>query len=118
MKKQFLDTNLSNDALKIKVDDWAVKIDNRKNKENKLKITIKLNKEESEGFENFYAAVCPQGVSKEDFAKVIFFNGVEKLNEEFSQIASEYAKTMASQEEILDNIANLETEEKSDNDSD
>lgn len=91
----------SSGSIAFNVDSWKVSINHRKNKVDRMKLVIKLNKEETEGFENFFGAVCPKGVSKEDFAKVIFFNGVEKLNEEFATIAKEYSKTVEDQKEVV-----------------
>ena len=60
-----------------------------------MKVSFKLDKEESEGFEAFMGTVKPNDLAKEDFIRIIFFKGVESLNKEFSQIARDYAEQKA-----------------------
>ena len=45
-----------------------------------MKVTIKLNKDEAEGFKNWSEHIKPEQISLEDFTKQIFFNGIEYLN--------------------------------------
>lgn len=45
-----------------------------------MKVTIKLNKDEAEGFKNWSEHIKPDQLSIEDFTKQIFFNGIEYLN--------------------------------------
>lgn len=82
------------DSTNFDVRNWKIKLEKTKRK-NRVKVSFKLDKEESEGFESFMGAVKPDDVSKEDFVRIIFFKGVETLNSEFSKIAREFADQKA-----------------------
>lgn len=64
-----------------------------------MKLTIKLNKEESEGFKNWSTLIKPENISDDDFLKQIFFNGIEHLNDKLQkvseQVMEEYKKSQA-----------------------
>jgi len=93
---------MSFDTIDLKPDDsigfdirsWKVKLEKTKRK-GRVKISFKLGKEESEGFEAFMGTVKPEQLGKEDFIRIIFFKGVEALNKEFSQIAKDFAEQKA-----------------------
>lgn len=74
---------------KIKFDgsNWKVKITDRSR--GRMKINIKLNKDESEGFKNWSTMVRPESISDDDFFKQIFFNGIEYLNQKLQHMARE-----------------------------
>lgn len=52
-----------------------------------MKVVIKLNKDEAEGFKNWSDAVRPTEISVEDFSKQVFFNGIEYLNLKLQDVA-------------------------------
>lgn len=59
-----------------------------------MKLTIKLSKEESEGFKNWTDAIKPDNISHDDFIKQIFFNGIEQLNMKIQQVSEQLMKEM------------------------
>lgn len=67
------------DKIKFEGSNWKVKLDERSR--GRMKITIKLNKDESLGFKNWSDMVRPAEISDEEFLKQIFFNGIEHLND-------------------------------------
>jgi hypothetical protein len=64
--------------IKLNVSDWKTSVDDRSR--GRMKVTIKLNKDEAEGFKNWSEHIKPEQISLEDFTKQIFFNGIEYLN--------------------------------------
>jgi len=107
----------SENSIQLDVRDWEIRIENTKRK-NRVKLTFKLSKEESAGFEAFMTTVKPDKLSKEDFVKVIFFNGVEALNKEFTEVAKKYAEEQAGAlaldgidpTEVLETVTGVEEE--------
>tara|TARA_R110000824_G_scaffold70082_1_gene180162 strand:+ start:441 stop:845 length:405 start_codon:yes stop_codon:yes gene_type:complete len=100
---------------------WKVKLEKTKRK-GRVKISFKLSKEESEGFEAFMGTVKPGDLDKEDFIRILFFKGVETLNKEFSQIAKDFAEQKAGElalegidpekvTEAADGVLNNDTQE-------
>lgn len=64
--------------IKLNVSNWKTSVDDRTR--GRMKVTIKLNKDEAEGFKNWSDHIKPEQISVEDFTKQIFFNGIEYLN--------------------------------------
>lgn len=60
-----------------------------------MKLTIKLSKEEAEGFKNWTSIVKPDQVTEDDFLKQVFFNGIEHLNDKLQKISEEVMKDAA-----------------------
>lgn len=52
-----------------------------------MKVTIKLNKDEAEGFKNWSTHVKPDEITLDDFTKQVFFNGIEYLNLKLQDVA-------------------------------
>ena len=52
-----------------------------------MKVTIKLSKDEAEGFKNWSTHVKPDELTLDDFVKQIFFNGIEFLNLKLQDVA-------------------------------
>ena len=52
-----------------------------------MKVTIKLSKDEAEGFKNWSTHVKPDDLNQDDFLKQIFFNGIEYLNLKLQDVA-------------------------------
>ena len=95
----------SEDTLDINVGSWNIKTADRKR--NRMKITIKLNKEESESFKAFFETVKPTDVSDDQFLKTIFFYGIEAVNERLTETVKEYLETH--REELEASGVSLET---------
>lgn len=75
------------DKIKFDGSNWKVKSTERSR--GRMKINIKLSKDESEGFKNWANLVRPDTISDEDFFKQIFFNGIEFLNQKLQQISQQ-----------------------------
>lgn len=73
----------------------------------KMKITIKLSKEESEAFVNFSRVARPSGVSDDQYYKVIFLKGIGALTKEFEEIVKKYKEEEAKKPDVKELI--LET---------
>jgi len=71
--------------IKLNVSDWKTSINDRTR--GRMKVTIKLNKDEAEGFKNWSEHIKPEQISIEDFTKQIFFNGIEYLNFKLQEAA-------------------------------
>tara|TARA_R110000824_G_scaffold340304_1_gene526809 strand:- start:740 stop:1075 length:336 start_codon:yes stop_codon:yes gene_type:complete len=76
------------DTIKINVDNWNVRLEERNR--GRMKIIIKLGKDEAEAFKNFETTVKPEEVDSATFAKSIFFNGIEHMNRELSALVQKY----------------------------
>lgn len=83
--------------LKLSIDDWKVKKEQRSR--GRMKFTIKLSKEEAEAFKNWLDAVKPEGMDEDTIYKTIFFNGIEFLNKQLADIAMQ-ALEKQKQEEL------------------
>jgi hypothetical protein len=73
------------DKIKFDGSKWKIKATERSR--GRMKINIKLAKDEAEGFKHWSEAVRPPNVSDEDFFKQIFFNGIEHLNDKLQTIS-------------------------------
>ena len=78
------------DKIKFDFDSWDIKIIERKR--NRMKLQIKLDKDQSLAFKNFASICRPTEVTEEDFVKTIFLTGVEAMNKELASLVKEYAK--------------------------
>lgn len=84
------------ESIKLDIQTWRFRIDQRSR--NRMKLNIKLSKDEAEAFKNFTNVVKPEEVSDEDFMKTIFVTGCEALNQQLNAMVQQYAK--ANQEEL------------------
>jgi pantothenate kinase type III len=76
--------------IKLDIQNWRIRIDERSR--NRMKIQIKLSKDEAEAFKNFSNLVKPEEISDDDFMKTVFVTGCEALNQQLSQMVQQYAK--------------------------
>ena len=76
--------------LKLNIEDWNIKIKERSKQ--RMKLQVKLSKDEAVAFKNFADTCKPDEVSDEDFVKVIFVTGFETLNRQLAEMVSSYAK--------------------------
>jgi hypothetical protein len=83
-------------SIKLDIQNWRFRIDERSR--NRMKIQIKLSKDEAEAFKNFSSLVKPQEISDDDFMKTVFVTGCEALNQQLSNLVQQYAKE--NQEEL------------------
>jgi uncharacterized alpha/beta hydrolase family protein len=78
------------DRIKFDFDSWKVKLVERNR--TRMKLQIKLDKDQTLAFKNFAALCKPTEVSDHDFIKTIFLTGVEAMNKELATLVKEYAK--------------------------
>jgi hypothetical protein len=71
--------------IKLNVSDWKISVDDRSR--GRMKVTIKLSKDEAEGFKNWSTHVKPDELPQEEFVKQVFFNGIEYLNLKLQDVA-------------------------------
>jgi len=65
-----------------------------------MKLTIKLSKDEAQGFKNWTSVVKPDTIAEEDFLKQVFFNGIEHLNDKLQKISEEVMKDVELKEKM------------------
>ena len=84
------------ETVKLKTSEWKVHTEERSR--GRMKLTFKLSKDEAESFKNWSEVVKPEGIDENQFLKTIFFNGIEALNKQLSEIAEkEKDKIIAAQ---------------------
>lgn len=76
--------------VKLNIEDWNIKIQDRS--KNRMKLQIKLSKDEAIAFKNFTEACKPEEISDTDFIKMIFVTGFETLNRQLAEMVTAYAK--------------------------
>tara|TARA_R110000824_G_scaffold10993_5_gene48010 strand:- start:823 stop:1224 length:402 start_codon:yes stop_codon:yes gene_type:complete len=75
--------------IKIDVSKWNIRIDERKR--NRMKLQIKLSKDEAQAFKNFSDVCKPQEITDDEFIKTCFVTGIESLNQQLSEMVQKYA---------------------------
>jgi uncharacterized alpha/beta hydrolase family protein len=76
--------------IKLDVSKWNIRIDERKR--NRMKLQIKLSKDEAQAFKNFSDVCKPQEITDDEFIKTVFVTGIESLNQQLSEMVQRYAK--------------------------
>jgi benzoyl-CoA reductase/2-hydroxyglutaryl-CoA dehydratase subunit BcrC/BadD/HgdB len=74
---------------KLKVSFTNTKIKTQDRSKGRMKISLKLSKEEAEAFKTFMVAIKPEEVAEEDFYKQIFFMGCRSLDDQLRQMFEE-----------------------------
>ena len=82
--------------IKLDVSKWNIRIDHRKR--NRMKLQIKLSKDEAQAFKNFSDVCKPGEITDDEFIKTVFITGIEALNQQLSEMVQKYAKE--NQEEL------------------
>lgn len=75
--------------IKLDVSQWRVRIDERSR--NRMKLQIKLSKDEAVAYKNFADVCKPEDVSDDAFLKTVFITGIESLNRQLSDMVQKYA---------------------------
>ncbi len=77
----------SSRLIKVSLDNSTSKIEFKSegHKKGRMKITLKFAKDEAEGFNNFCKLAKPDHLSSDDFAKFLFYKGVEALQQDFAK---------------------------------
>jgi hypothetical protein len=78
------------DKIKFDFDSWDIKLTERRR--NRMKLQIKLDKDQAVAFKNFSSVCKPDEVTDNDFIKTIFLTGVEAMNKELADLVKQYAK--------------------------
>ena len=74
----------------INFDSWTIKKTERTR--NRMKLQIKLSKEEAQAFKNFMTMVKPNEVSEDDFMKGIFKIGIETMEQKLLEAVKQHAE--------------------------
>jgi hypothetical protein len=75
--------------IKLDINQWRVRIDERSR--DRMKLQVKLSKDEATAFKNFADVCKPQEISLDDFVKSIFLTGVEAMNRQLAELVRKYA---------------------------
>jgi len=81
--------------IKLDVNSWKFKTIERNR--GRMKLQIKLNKEQAEAFKNFSETLKPQDANDEEWLQMIFFTGCEEVNRRVYEMAQNYAEEKASE---------------------
>jgi hypothetical protein len=99
--------------IKLNVSDWKISTQDRSR--GRMKVTIKLSKDEAEGFKNWSTHVKPDDLPQEEFVKQVFFNGIEYLNLKLQDVAKKIIEDKNLREQLEAsgiNVASLEEKMK------
>ena len=88
--KARLKNSPANRNIKFDLEAWDVKLQERKR--NRMKLTIKLDKQESEAFKSFAETVKPAEISDQQFLKSIFLYGIEAVNTQLTEAVKQFAE--------------------------
>jgi hypothetical protein len=86
------------DKIKLLGSNWKIQTEERSR--GRMKLTIKLSKDEAQGFKNWADVVKPPEIPQEEFLKQIFFNGIEHLNDKLQKVSEQIMKDAALQEQL------------------
>ncbi len=75
--------------IKLDVSKWRIRVDERKR--NRMKLQIKLSKDEALAFKNFSDVCKPGEVTDDEFIKTVFITGIESLNKQLAEMVQKYA---------------------------
>jgi benzoyl-CoA reductase/2-hydroxyglutaryl-CoA dehydratase subunit BcrC/BadD/HgdB len=89
---------------KLKVSFNNTKFKTQDRSKGRMKISMKLSKEEAEAFKTFMNVVKPEEITEENFFKQIFFMGCRSLDDQLKQMFEENkSKLEAQKAEALSN---------------
>ena len=83
-------------SIKLDVSKWNIRIDQRSR--NRMKLLIKLSKDEAQAYKNFADMCKPEDVPEDMFIKTVFITGFEAMNKELAEMVQKYAA--ANKEEL------------------
>ena len=75
--------------IKLDVDKWRIRVDERS--KNRMKLQIKLSKDEATAFKNFSDVCKPVEITDDEFIKTVFITGIESLNQQLAEMVQKYA---------------------------
>lgn len=78
--------------IKLSSSNTKSKVETKKgnHKEGRMKVTLKFNKDEAEGFNNFCKLAKPENISQDNFVKFLFYKGVEALQKDLVKSLEDY----------------------------
>ena len=76
------------DAVNFNFKEWSIKPIERKR--GRMKLVIKLSKNETLAYKNFSEVVKPDAFSDEDFLRAVFLNGMKAMQEELVKEVKKY----------------------------
>lgn len=76
-------------STKLDISQWRIRVDERS--KNRMKLQIKLSKDEAIAYKNFATACKPQEITDDDFIKTVFVTGFEALNKQLAEMVQKYA---------------------------
>lgn len=81
---------MSDDKIKLDLSKSKPKMVERSR--GRMKLTVKLNKEEAQAFKNMKASLVPDGVSDDNFIRSVFFIGLEQFHKNTMEMMQQYVK--------------------------
>jgi hypothetical protein len=79
-----------NESITLNFEDWDIKLSERTR--DRMKLQIKLNKEEALAFKNFMTMVKPPEVDEAHFLKGVFKLGIETMEIKLMEAVKQHAK--------------------------
>lgn len=76
-------------SIKLDVSKWNIRIDQRS--KNRMKLLIKLSKDEAQAYKNFADMCKPQDMTEDMFMKVVFITGFDQMNKSIAESVQKYA---------------------------
>lgn len=77
-------------TIKLDLSEWNIKLTERSRK--RMKLQVKLSKDEAIAFKNFADICKPEDISNDDFLKTVFVTGIDSMNKQLADMVKEYAK--------------------------
>lgn len=74
----------------LDVNNWKINISDRSR--GRMKLQIKLSKDEAVAYKNFAEVCKPEEISDDDFMRTVFITGIEALNQQLANLVQAYAK--------------------------
>ena len=102
-------------ATSVSLTKSTIKIETRENGKG-MKITFKLNKEESEGFLNICNMQRPEGISQEQFVKFLVFKGMDTFQSELKERVQKFKQDHPEEYAKMEADAKASDESLNDND--
>ena len=91
-----------------------IQIKEKGHKAGRMKVTLKFNKDEAEGFMNFCKLVKPEQMNEDDFVKFLFYKGVQALQNDFAESLKNFQQTnpeeFAKMQAELESVAQEQSE--------
>lgn len=77
-------------SIKLDLSEWKIKLTERSR--DRMKLQVKLSKDEAIAFKNFADICKPDEISDDDFLKSVFLTGIDSMNKQLAEMVQKYAK--------------------------